>query len=128
MSKPLSYLRVFADKTGESHAEWLDLQMSTKAFAPPAPPLDVSDPAKASTVTMLRLAPDWHGEWHPTPAKQWLFFLRGEANVQVSDGTSCSLHTGSIVLLEDTTGKGHQTTVRGADVVITASVQVPVPE
>ena len=128
MSKPLSFLRIFADETGESHAEWLDLQMSTKAFAPPAPPLDVSDPAKASTVTMLRLAPDWHGEWHPTPAKQWLFFLRGEVNVQVSDGTSCSVATGSIVLLEDTTGKGHQTTVLGAAEVITASVQVPLLE
>ena len=128
MSEPLSFLRIFSDETGESHAEWLDLPMSTKVFAPPAPPMDVSAQATARAVTMLRLAPGWHGEWHPTPARQWLFVLRGEASMQVSDGTSCSLPAGSFVLLEDTTGKGHQTTVLGAAEAIVAAVRVPLPE
>jgi hypothetical protein len=79
MSKPVTFLRIFADESGESHAEWLDLQMLTKVFTPRAPPMHASLRAKASTVTMLRLAPGWHGQWRPTPAKQWHFVLRGEA-------------------------------------------------
>lgn len=128
MSQPLSYLRIFADEKGESQAEWLDLPMSTKVFAPPAPSLDTSVASKASTITMLRLAPGWHGGWHPTPVKQWLFILGGEVNLQVSGGASYVLAAGSMILLEDTTGRGHQTTALGVTEVIAAAVQVPLLE
>ena len=128
MPTPLSHLRIFADDAGESHVDWVELAMKTKMFAPPAPPLDLSEPSPASTFALLRLPSQWHGEWHPTPSRQWLFFLSGAVTMKVSDGTSFEVQAGTAVLLEDTTGKGHQTTVVGNTEVVIASVQVPQPQ
>lgn len=124
MTESLHYVRVFADAAGESHLEQCELEMSTRRFAPPAPPLDVSAIQSADGLAVLRLPPDWSGEWHPSPYRQWLFFMSGSARIQVSDGTQREVSPGSIVLLEDTHGRGHQTRVSGSEVVI-ASVRQP---
>ena len=128
MPTPLSYLRIFADDAGESHVDRVDLAMTTKMFAPPAPPLDLSELSPASTFALLRLPSEWHGEWHPTPSRQWLFFLTGTVTMKVSDGTSFEVQAGAAVLLEDTTGKGHRTIVLGNTEVIIAAVQLPQPQ
>jgi len=122
---PVKYVRIFTSDDGESHLGHLDALMQTKMFAPPAPPLDVSDPMAASSLSLLRLPSDWHGDWHPTPARQWLFFLAGKVEMEVSDGVIHFASAGSIVLLEDASGKGHRTRVVGGDAVIIAAVQVP---
>ena len=125
MTEPVSYHRIHADSAGESRIERLDLAMRTQMFAPPAAPLDLSDPEAASTVRLLRLAVGWFGDWHPTPVRQWFFYLAGEATMLASDGSQLTAVAGSIVLVEDTTGKGHQTRVIGNADVIVAAVQVP---
>lgn len=122
MTAGLRYVRVYADLTGESHMELHEISLSTKRFAPPAPPLDVSAHSAASAFALLRLPGDWWGEWHPSPYRQWLFFMSGTATIAVSDGEQCEVQPGSIVLLEDTMGKGHQTRVTEGKEVIIASV------
>ena len=125
MTQPVSYVRIFADAAGESHLEQLEMPLCARMFAPPAAPLEVSDPETASTFRMLRLAADWRGGWHPTPVRQWFFFLAGTASIETSDGAVHAASAGSIVLLEDTTGKGHDTRVTGNAEVLIAAVQVP---
>lgn len=125
MSAPMSYVRVFSDASGESHLETLRLAMHTKLYAPPAGPLDVSESSSASNVRILRLATDWKGDWHPSPFRQWLFMLAGSVRVETSDGSTQNAAAGSMVLLEDTSGKGHQTYVTSSTEVIIAAVQVP---
>ncbi len=125
MTQALPYVRIYADAAGESHIEQLAMPLATRLFAPPAAPLDVSAPATASTFRMLRLAADWRGGWHPTPVRQWFFFLAGAVSIETSDGAKHVASAGSIVLLEDTTGKGHDTRVTGNAEVRIAAVQVP---
>ena len=55
----------------------------------------------------------WDGGWHSTPVLQWVVTLSGAAEMQVSSGKVIKLVRGVSVLLTDTTGKGHNTTVVG---------------
>ena len=125
MRRPLEYIRVFADAAGESHLETATMAIQPEQFAPPAPPLDVSDTSRATGWNLLRFAPDWVGGWHCTPSRQWMFVMAGETTVRTSDGSQCDLRAGSICLLEDTQGKGHLTTIIGSHEVLMVAVHIP---
>ena len=120
----MEYLRLFSDDAGESHLETATIKLSAERFAPPAPPLDVSAASPAAGWSLLRFAADWVGGWHCTPFRQWIFVLAGQATVRASDGSQCDLRAGNICLLEDTRGKGHLTTVVGADEVLMVAVRI----
>ena len=49
--------RVFNDSDGESHFEEIDLEMTPVEFAPPAPPIDLSEFRDATRVAIMRAAP-----------------------------------------------------------------------
>jgi hypothetical protein len=51
--------------------------------------------------------------------------MSGELEVEVSDGEIRRFSAGSLVLLEDTTGKGHLTRVVGSTGVDAVFVQLP---
>ena len=56
----------------------------------------------------------WAGEaFHPVPIRSIICVLQGEYQVIASDGTSRDFPVGSIVLAEDTWGKGHSTGLKG---------------
>ncbi|MDA0663355.1 MAG: hypothetical protein O3B08_11040 [Proteobacteria bacterium] len=48
------------------------------------------------------------GDWHTAPQRQYVMFLRGETEIEVSDGEKRIFRTGDVFLVEDTTGKGHR--------------------
>ena len=74
----LKYMRTFADSDGGSHIEPGKLELTAKNFVPPAPPIDVSALHGAVSCAFLRVPSGYVGEWHPSPKRQWLFFLSGE--------------------------------------------------
>jgi len=79
-------------------------------FTPPAPPTH-TDGDRSATQAMFFSAPaGWDVKWHPTPARQFIVFLKGQFTVRVSDGETRRLNPGDIVLVEDTTGNGHYST------------------
>ncbi len=120
----LTYMRSYADADGGSHMEPAELELASKDFVPPASPIDVSALQGAMTYGFLRVPSGYVGEWHPSPQRQWLFFLSGEMEFTMTDGTVYTGRPGSAVLLEDTTGRGHQSRVLGGDAVM-AAVQLP---
>ena len=48
------------------------------------------------------------GDWHPAPRRQYVLFLAGETEIEVSDGEKRILRAGDVLLVEDTFGKGHR--------------------
>jgi quercetin dioxygenase-like cupin family protein len=48
------------------------------------------------------------GDWHVAPCRQYVHFLRGETEIEVSDGEKRVFRAGDMFLVEDTTGKGHR--------------------
>jgi hypothetical protein len=118
-------VRLYADAKGESHFADEEMALNSVNFAPPAPPVDVSAFTPAKHFVLLQTAPGWFGDWHPTQYRQFFFFLSGEVDVQASDGDVRRFGPGSVVLVEDTTGKGHTTRVATDGPWIAAVVQLP---
>lgn len=113
VADPLPYVRVYSDAEGESHFEDAELSFTLADFAPPAPPISVSEAMAADTVAVISSPAGWYGDWHPAPRRQLMFMLVGELEVQVSDGQVKRFRAGDVFLVEDTTGKGHVSTVVG---------------
>ncbi len=120
----MKYIRVYADENGESHYEDVEVELAARDFAPPAPPLHLSPMIPATGVAFVRFPPGWDGDWHPTPRRQFFFFLAGELAGETSDGDRRRLGPGSVVLLEDTTGRGHRSWVVGDGEVLATVVQL----
>lgn len=108
------YARVFADASGETHFDEIELSMAPVDFAPPAAPLDYAPLGPAAAVSLIGGDASWRGDaFHPAPARQLMLFLRGGASVTASDGETRQLRAGEILLLEDTDGIGHSTRLVG---------------
>ncbi|HZD17931.1 MAG TPA: cupin domain-containing protein [Actinomycetota bacterium] len=108
----VSYVRLFADEDGESHLEDGSLETEPVDTAPPAPPLGRAWLDEAVDVAFVLGTEDWGGDVpHPTPYRQLMCVLDGAFEVETTDGTRRRLDPGSVLLLEDTTGKGHATRV-----------------
>ena len=108
---PVKCTRIYADADGESHFEEVEIELQPKDFAPPAPPIHTSEFQTATGYGFLSSPAGWFGDWHPAPKRQVAFCLTGVLETQVSDGESRRFEPGSIILLEDTHGKGHTTRV-----------------
>jgi hypothetical protein len=120
----LKYTRVYADAEGESHFEDVEVGMNEVVFAPPAPPLKLSEFIESSKFSFLSAEPGWFGDWHPAPKRQFVLYLQGEIEAEVSDGEIRRFGPGSATLAEDTTGKGHRSRVIGDQEVLLAVVQL----
>jgi hypothetical protein len=107
MSEPVSCIRLFADENGESRFEDIGFEIAPVDYAPPAPPLGLSQPVEAKRFRFLRFPEGWFDAAHPSPRRQVFFMLEGEVEVWTSGGESRILKPGDRLLMEDTTGKGH---------------------
>jgi mannose-6-phosphate isomerase-like protein (cupin superfamily) len=121
----LKYIKIYADENGESHFTDHVVLFDTVDFAPPAPPIRLSEFQDAGRYAFTVFPSGWFGDWHPTPTRQIFFFFKGELEVTVSDGEIRYIGPGDIVLVEDTTGKGHITHVVSDVDVHSAVVQLP---
>lgn len=121
----MKYTRIYCDADGESHFEDISVEMSPVDFAPPAPPLNLAAPMEAARLILCRFPRAWVGDWHPAPDRQFFFQLSGQLEGRVSDGEVRRFDPGSMVLLEDTSGKGHLTKVVGDAPVEAVFVQLP---
>lgn len=122
----MNYTRIYCDSYGESHFEDVSVKTAPVVFAPPAPPLNMAEPLEAERTILCTIPAKWVGDWHPAPRRQFYFQMSGELEVEVSDGEIRRFSAGSLVLLEDTTGKGHLTRVVGDTVVDAVFVQLRV--
>ncbi len=84
--------------------------MEPQDFAPPAAPLNVANFYPVSGSFWVGAPGDWKGDApHPTPQRQIFCTVAGKYEITASDGEVRSFPAGTILFLDDTTGKGHQT-------------------
>jgi hypothetical protein len=69
----------------------------------------LSVPFGAESVIFRETGADYDYDWHPAPARQLVVLLDGGIEIEVADGEVRRFRGGEIVLLEDTTGRGHRT-------------------
>jgi len=105
----VTYHRIFEDAQGESHLDTVTVEQQLMTAAPPAAPFYVSEGRPASGYRFYTFQPGWIGELHPAPTRQFLGLLSGAVEVETTDGMVRRLGPGDLVLLEDTSGRGHVT-------------------
>ncbi len=103
----MKYMRLYADENGESHAEEVGTAFAPVDYAPPAPPLEVSNPVDATRHMFIRFPAGWDSGFHRSPRRQLFVVLSGEIEGAASDGSTMNLKPGDVLLMEDTSGKGH---------------------
>jgi hypothetical protein len=93
---------LYEDENGESHwrdieVEWVE-QRGSNRFSARFP---------ASGIIFRETLPDYDLDWHPAPRRQYIINLDGGVQLTASDGESRVIGAGEVILVEDTTGKGH---------------------
>ncbi len=72
-------------------------------------------------------------DWHPAPERQLIILLEGEIEIEVGTGETRRFQGGDVLLVEDTSGRGHRTrsidgnTRRSLFVTLEQGLQEPVP-
>ena len=97
--------RVYTDKNGETHFEDLDIKLEDIQ----GDIIKMSKPIKAYDMAFSTLGGALSESWHTAPRKQAIVILDGDVDLEVSDGTKRRFTSGHVIVLEDTTGKGHTT-------------------
>ena len=109
MSGQPDYVRLYTGDDGETHFE--DVFLATEPQTHTSGALThVSAPFPVDGLIFRRVIDERESDRpHTAPRRLLIITLEGEAEVTVSDGESRSFGPGSVVLVEDTTGKGHVT-------------------
>jgi hypothetical protein len=113
----MQYIRIWADATGESHIDDVEMPTTSRVLVEGWPPFDFSAPFPVSALTVVHVPAGEHvghdDIWHPAPRRQFLVYLQGETEITASDGARRRLGPGMLILVEDTTGKGHRSRALG---------------
>ncbi|KUJ60810.1 hypothetical protein AR687_15485 [Flavobacteriaceae bacterium CRH] len=99
-----SVTRIYSDENGESHFEDLIIPLLNQGeigF------LSEAEPAKS--IIFREVLPSYDYDFHNAPQKQYIILLDGGVEIETSLGEKRIFKTGEILLVEDTTGKGHKT-------------------
>ena len=120
----MKYVHMYVDENGDSHFEDVEVEMSLVDISPPTPPMGVSSSMPSTNIVFSSTPVGWYGEPHPVPQRLIIIYLAGEMEVTVSDGETRRFGSGSVVLVEDTSGKGHASRVVGNDNVLAVMVQL----
>jgi hypothetical protein len=113
--------RIYATPDGESHIGELDIVMVQNSGRQ----LFYNSARLAATaVGFQRVRAGGLTDWHTAPDRWLALILTGTWQIEVSDGSRIEFPSGSVSLVEDTTGKGHRGSAVGSIDVIVASVRL----
>ena len=98
----MKIVRVYTGADNKSHFEDIEVQLKDGGKAGFMSALE-----KATGVVFRETDGNYNFDFHNAPRRQYVVNLEGEVEIEVGDGTKRLLHTGDILLAEDTTGQGH---------------------
>jgi hypothetical protein len=93
---------LYVDASGETHfrdleVEWVEETRSGR----------LSQRFPATGIIFRQVPPTYDLDWHPAPRRQYIVNLDAGVQITASDGESRVIGAGEVLLVEDTTGKGH---------------------
>jgi hypothetical protein len=93
----MKFARLYATADGSSHFQDIEFKLDGSH----------SDEMKASSLHIRNMAVGFDAPWHTISRRYFMTFLQGELELTASDGERRLFHPGDMLLIEDTTGKGH---------------------
>lgn len=95
--------RIYADLHGESHFEDISIPLED---AGPIGFLSAAQPV--GTILFRKVIEQYDYDFHNAPARQYIALMDGEIEIETSSGEIRRFVPGDVLLVEDTTGKGHR--------------------
>jgi hypothetical protein len=94
--------RLYADDKGESHFTDVEVEFTQSGAA------GRTTARLPATGIIFRETPGAYDlDWHPAPRRQYIINLDAGVQITASDGESRRIGAGEVLLVEDTSGKGH---------------------
>ena len=100
----MTITRVYSDANGDSRFEEREVPLYEKG--------DIgflSDEIEVKKVIFREVLPSYDYDFHQAPQRQYIVLLDGSIEIETSLGEKRVFHGGDVLLVEDTTGKGHRT-------------------
>jgi quercetin dioxygenase-like cupin family protein len=97
--------RFYCGKDGETHFE--DVEVALKDSRIVARQLSETTQTKGMFFSLTQ--GDFFIDFHHAPRRQYIIILEGQVDVGIGDGTVRRFGQGDVLLVEDTTGRGHTT-------------------
>jgi hypothetical protein len=94
--------RVYADADGESHFEEIDYPLTNGG------PIGFLSAQVPVSNIVFRKVPPGYDDMHTAPQRQYVVLLDGAIEIETSLGVKRIFEQGEVLLMEDTTGKGHR--------------------
>ena len=93
---------LYVDANGQSHFRdieivWVEETRSGK----------LSKRLPTTGIIFREVPPTYDLDWHPAPLRQYIINLDAGVEITASDGEARKIGAGEVLLVEDTTGKGH---------------------
>lgn len=100
----MQYTRIYTDDAGECHFEDVEIPLTDNGSVG-----FMSANMKVSSIQFRENKADYNWDFHTAPNKQFIILLDGVIEIATSLGVVRTFKGGEILLVEDTTGKGHKT-------------------
>jgi hypothetical protein len=94
--------RLYADAKGETHFANVEVE-----FTQSGPAGRTSARLPATGIIFRETPASYDLDWHPAPRRQYIVNLDAGVQITASDGETRRIGAGEVLLVEDTSGKGH---------------------
>ena len=123
---PFIVTRIFTGADGQARSEQVEIKLTPGKTQATGASIDSSDPVAVSQIQVLRTPPGYVAEWHPVGRRHYVVMVSGRREIEVAEGKKISFAPGSVMLVEDVTGKGHFT--RGVGTEDAISLVIPIAD
>jgi hypothetical protein len=96
--------RIFSDAAGDSHFDECIVPLKENGMIG-----SLSEAVAASSIIFREVGASYDWDFHTAPQRQYIILLDGEIEIETSLHDKRTFRGGDILLVEDTTGKGHKT-------------------
>ena len=93
---------LYTDEKGDSHFEDRDIE-----YVETTPAGRFTKQQAATGIIFREVQPTYDLDWHNAPRRQYIINLDNGVQITASDGEARLIGAGEVLLVEDTTGKGH---------------------
>lgn len=102
--RPFIVTRIYSDINGNSHFQDIVIPLNDNGEIG-----FLSEAQKAGTIIFRKVVEQYDYDFHTAPARQYIILLDGAIEMETSLGEKRTFKGGDVLLVEDTTGKGHRT-------------------
>jgi hypothetical protein len=93
---------LYVDDKGETHFRDIEIEWVEEGAAG-----KLSKRLPATGIIFREVQPSYDLDWHPAPRRQYIINLDAGVQITASDGEARIIKAGEVILVEDTSGKGH---------------------